>query len=65
MKLKEIREMSTEELQAKVYELKEQLFDARRKQAVGQLENGKVMTNARKDIARIYTVIRERELGIK
>ncbi len=65
MKLKEIREMSTEELQAKIYELKEQLFDARRKQAVGQLENGKVMTNARKDIARIYTVIRERELGIK
>lgn len=65
MKLKEIREMSTEELHAKIYELKEQLFDARRKQAVGQLENGKVMTNARKDIARIYTVIRERELGIK
>lgn len=65
MKLKEIREMSTEELQAKIYELKEQLFDAHRKQAVGQLENGKVMTNARKDIARIYTVIRERELGIK
>lgn len=65
MKLKEIREMSTEELHSKIYELKEQLFDARRKQAVGQLENGKVMTNARKDIARIYTVIRERELGIK
>ncbi len=65
MKLKEIREMSTEELNAKIYELKEQLFNDRRKQAVGQLENGKVMTNARKDIARIYTVLRERELGIK
>ena len=65
MKLKEIREMSTEELNAKVYELKEQLFEARRKQAVGPLENGKTMTQARKDIARIYTVIRERELGIK
>ncbi len=65
MKLKEIREMSTEELNAKVYELKEQLFEARRKQAVGQLENGKTKTQARKDIARIYTVIRERELGIK
>lgn len=65
MKLKEIRELSTEELNAKIYELKEKLFDARRKQAVGQLENGKVKTNARKDIARIYTVLRERELGIK
>jgi len=65
MKIKEIREMTTEELHAKVYELKEQLFEARRKQAVGQLENGKVMTQARKDIARLYTVIRERELGIK
>lgn len=65
MKLKEIRELSTEELNAKIYELKEQLFNDRRKQAVGQLENGKVLTNARKDIARIYTVLRERELGIK
>ena len=45
--------------------LKEQLFNDRRKQAVGQLENGKALTNARKDIARIYTVLRERELGIK
>ena len=41
MKLKEIRELSTEELNAKIYELKEQLFNDRRKQAVGQLENGK------------------------
>ncbi|MDY5853310.1 MAG: 50S ribosomal protein L29 [Bacilli bacterium] len=65
MKLKEIRELSTEELNAKIYELKEQLFNDRRKQAVGQLENGKALTNARKDIARIYTVLRERELGIK
>ena len=65
MKLKEIRELSTEELNAKIYELKEQLFNDRRKQAVGQLESGKALTNARKDIARIYTVLRERELGIK
>ena len=65
MKLKEIRELSTEELNAKIYELKEQLFNDRRKQAVSQLENGKALTNARKDIARIYTVLRERELGIK
>ena len=65
MKLKEIRELSTEELNAKIYELKEQLFNDRRKQAVGQLVNGKALTNARKDIARIYTVLRERELGIK
>ncbi|HOJ44735.1 MAG TPA: 50S ribosomal protein L29 [Bacilli bacterium] len=65
LKLKEIREMNVSELKAKVYSLKEELFNLRRKQAVGQLEKGATITTIRKDIARIYTVIRERELGIK
>ena len=65
LKLKEIREMNTTELKEKAYSLKEELFNLRRKQAVGQLEKGKTITTIRKDIARIYTVIRERELGIK
>jgi large subunit ribosomal protein L29 len=65
LKLKDIRDMNTSELEAKVYSLKEQLFNLRRQQAVGQLKNGKDLTSIRKDIARIYTVIRERELGLK
>ena len=65
LKLKEIREMNVTELKQKVYSLKEELFNLRRKQAVGQLEKGATITTIRKDIARIYTVIRERELGIK
>lgn len=65
MKLSEIRELSTEELNEKIYQLKEELFNLRRKQSVGQLENGKQVYFIRKDIARIYTVLREREMGIK
>jgi large subunit ribosomal protein L29 len=65
LKLKEIREMNLTALNEKVYSLKEQLFNLRRQQAVGQLKNGKDLTSIRKDIARIYTIIRERELGLK
>ena len=64
MKINEIKEMSTEELNNKVYLLKEQLFHLRRKKAVGQLEHAEQVRTIRKDIARIYTVLRERELGI-
>ncbi|MCI6358293.1 MAG: 50S ribosomal protein L29 [Erysipelotrichaceae bacterium] len=65
MKLSEIRQLSTTELNEKVYQLKEELFNLRRKQAVGQLEQPKQLNFIRKDIARINTVLRERELGIK
>ncbi|HML99777.1 MAG: 50S ribosomal protein L29 [Bacilli bacterium] len=65
MKISEIRELTDQDLAAKLYSLKEELFNLRRKQAVGQLENGKEITRVRKDIARTNTVIRERELGIK
>ncbi|MDY0101023.1 MAG: 50S ribosomal protein L29 [Bacilli bacterium] len=65
MKIKELREMSNEELKEKVYLLKEQLFHLRRKKAVGQLERGEEIRQVRKDIARVYTIQRERELGIK
>ena len=64
MKINEIKEMSTEELNNKVYLLKEELFHLRRKKAVGQLEHAEQVRTIRKDIARIYTVLRERELGI-
>lgn len=65
MKIKEIKELTTAELNDKIYTLKEQLYDLRRKKAVGQLENLSQIKNVRKDIARIYTVLKERELGIK
>ena len=64
MKLNEIRELSTDELNEKVYELKQELLSLRFQHATGQLEIGKKITELRKTIARIYTVIKERELGI-
>ena len=65
MKVNEFREMSNEELNEKVYLLKEELFNLRRKKAVGQLEHGEEVRRVRKDIARAYMVQRERELGVK
>lgn len=65
MKVNEFRELTNEELSAKIYSLKEDLFNLRRKKAVGQLEHGEEVRRVRKDIARAYMVQRERELGIK
>ena len=65
MKVKELRELTNEELNNKIYSLKEELFNLRRKKAVGQLEHGEEVRRVRKDIARAYMVQRERELGIK
>ncbi len=64
MKINEIRELTNDELVEKQYLLKEELFHLRRRQAVGQLENGKEISKVRKNIARVSTVIRERELGL-
>ena len=60
----ELRALSTEELQAKLKEAKEELFNLRFQAATGQLESHGRLTAVRKEIARIYTVLRERELGI-
>lgn len=65
MKVNELRELSNEELNAKIYSLKEELFNLRRRKAVGQLEHGEEVRRVRKDIARAYMVQRERELGVK
>ncbi len=64
MKIKEVRELTTEELNARVYSLKEELYNLRRKKAVGQLENMMEIKRVRKDIAKVLTVLRERELGL-
>lgn len=65
MKISELREMSTEQLNQEVYSLKEKLFNLRRKKAVGQVENPTEIRTVRKDIARVYTVLKEREMGIR
>ncbi len=64
MKVKEIRELSDKELQEKARELKEELFNLRFQMATGQLENTMRVKEVRKSIARVKTVIRERELVI-
>lgn len=64
MKIKDVRELSTEELNNRIYSLKEQLFDLRRKKAVGSFDNMMELKRVRKDIARVYTVLKERELGM-
>lgn len=61
----ELRQMSREELNAKVVELKDELFTLRFQAATGQLGESQGRLRAvRKDIARIYTVLQERNLGI-
>lgn len=60
----ELRGLSRDELNAKVRELKEELFSLRFQGATGQLESHGRLRAVRKDIARIYTVIQERNLGI-
>ena len=63
MKASELRELSVEELQTKLTELKEELFNLRFQLAVNQLENSNRIGAVKKDIARVSTVIRQRELA--
>ena len=63
-KIEEFRGKTTEDLQEMLKELKEELFNLRFQAATGQLESHGRLTAVRKEIARIYTIIRERELGI-
>ncbi|MFC5992672.1 50S ribosomal protein L29 [Pseudonocardia hispaniensis] len=60
----ELRELSDEELALRVREAKEELFNLRFQMATGQLDNNRRLRTVRHDIARIYTVMRERELGL-
>jgi large subunit ribosomal protein L29 len=62
MKASEIRDMSPEERQQKLIDLKEELFNLRFQHEVGQIENPKKLKQAKCDIARIKTIIRESEL---
>lgn len=60
----ELRNLDDAELATKLKEAKEELFNLRFQGATGQLENHGRLRAVRKDIARIYTILRERELGI-
>jgi large subunit ribosomal protein L29 len=60
----EVRDLGDEELLGRLKEAKEELFNLRFQVATGQLDNNRRLQTVRKDIARIYTVMRERELGI-
>ena len=60
----EIRDLNDDELVRRLAESKEELFNLRFQVATGQLDNNRRLHHVRRDIARIYTVMRERELGI-
>lgn len=62
MKVREIRDMTTEELEAKLLDLKKELFNLRFRNATNQLDNPLAINTTKKSIARVKTVIREREL---
>jgi len=62
MKVKEIRELTTEKIVAKIKEDKEELFNLRFQQATGNLEKPSRIRDLRHEVARMKTVLREREL---
>jgi len=59
MKVQHYREMSSDELESKLEDLQRHLFDLRSQAVTEKLENSKAVINARRDIARIKTVMRE------
>ena len=59
MKTSEVRELSREEMQQKLVDLKQELFNLRFQHEIGQLENPRKIKHTQVDIARIYTVLSE------
>ena len=60
----ELRELNEDELVLRLREAKEELFNLRFQMATGQLDNNRRLRAVRHDIARIYTILHERELGL-
>ncbi|MGH3661882.1 MAG: 50S ribosomal protein L29 [Micromonosporaceae bacterium] len=60
----ELRELPEEELATRLKEAKAELFNLRVQAATGQMDNNRRLQVVRRDIARIYTIMRERELGL-
>ena len=63
MKAKEVRKMSPEQLESKLADLKKDLFTLRMQHATNQLDNPIKISQVKKDIARVKTIIRENEIG--
>lgn len=63
MKARELRELGNDQLLRRQEELQDQLFKLRAQHAIGQLENTMKLRNIRKDLARIKTILKERQLG--
>jgi len=63
-KARELRELTEEDLVARLREAKAELFNLRVQGATGQMDNHRRLQVVRKEIARIYTILRERELGL-
>jgi len=62
MKASEVRELSADEMHRKVDELEEELFNLKFQLEIGQLENSAKLKQTKRDIARVRTIIRQREL---
>lgn len=60
----ELRELTNDELTERLRESKEELFNLRFQMTTGQLSNNRRLRTVRREIARVYTVLRERELGL-
>jgi len=60
----DLRALSDDDLETRLRESKEELFNLRFQVATGQLDNNRRLQQVRRDIARVYTVMRERELGL-
>jgi large subunit ribosomal protein L29 len=65
MKTSEIRDMNLDEMQSKISDLKEELFNLRFQHEIGQLENPQRMKQTKKDIARMGTILKEVTLNQK
>ena len=65
MKTKELHVLTVDELNTKLKELTEELFNLRFRHAIGQLENPASLKTCKKDIAKVKTLLREKELGAK
>ena len=62
MKIKDLRELSTKELEGKIIETKKELFSLRMKQSTGTLDKPSRIKELRKDVARMKTILKEKEL---
>ncbi len=65
MQVQQYRQMSQDELESRLEQLQRQLFDMRAQAVTENLHNSKAARNIRRDIARIKTVMREKDLGLE